>query len=534
MSLSFHLGRKLLLSFAAMGTGLLSGMVLYRLQLQSLGAARMGTWVAISSVCASLSLLELGLGSALNREVATVSFAPDAAPRPTGAEPERLPRAVEVLLATALRLYLGVAVLALLGGLLLSALLGPLLRVAPSLRAETRYLPALLSLDVAVTLLCGALRGIINGRGRSEVTSMLTLLRHLTYSALSVLALHRGVGLQGLSLLMLSVDVAAGLLLLGAVRSVGLSLRRALRAAPARAAARTLLGFSSVVTLAYGGQLLLRQAAVPLLARHLGPEGVVGYAAAGRLALVFFMLMTHTGSVLTPLLAGALARGALDARRSLCSAARLGLAVGAPPLLVLLCLAGPLLRAWLGPGRVAAQDVQVLHLMGLGMLAQLVGLGTDVSHYASGGQLRYGAAKLGAGLLALVAITLGARLGAAPGAALGNALVVVLCDAVLTPLLVCRALAALPLRTYYGALWHRAPALLWLIPLGVLLRRAGGACTSLSQLLPLAFLGTLSGWAVLYHGYLDRSERALLRGRAAAAPAALSLCDEETSDAHGL
>lgn len=497
MSLSFHLGRKLLLSFAAMGTGLLSGMVLYRLQLQSLGAARMGTWVAISSVCASLSLLELGLGSALNREVATVSFAPEAAPRPTTAEPERLPRAVEVLLATALRLYLGVAVLALLGGLLLSALLGPLLRVAPSLRAETRYLPALLSLDVAVTLLCGALRGIINGRGRSEVTSMLTLLRHLTYSALSVLALHRGVGLQGLSLLMLSVDVAAGLLLLGAVRSVGLSLRRALRAAPARAAARTLLGFSSVVTLAYGGQLLLRQAAVPLLA-------------------------------------GALARGVLDARRSLCSAARLGLAVGAPPLLALLCLAGPLLRAWLGPGRVAAQDVQVLHLMGLGMLAQLVGLGTDVSHYASGGQLRYGAAKLGAGLLALVAITLGARLGAAPGAALGNALVVVLCDAVLTPLLVCRALAALPLRTYYGALWHRAPALLWLIPLGVLLRRAGGACTSLSQLLPLAFLGTLSGWAVLYHGYLDRSERALLRGRAAAAPAALSLCDEETSDAHGL
>ena len=36
-----------------------------------------------------------------------------------------------------------------------------------------------------------------------------------------------------------------------------------------------------------------------------------------------------------------------------------------------------LLRTWLGPGRVAAQDVQVLHLMGLGMLAQLVGLVLD-------------------------------------------------------------------------------------------------------------------------------------------------------------
>ena len=91
-----------------------------------------------------------------------------------------------------------------------------------------------------------------------------------------------------------------------------------------------------------------------------------------------------------------------------------------------------------------------------------------------------------------------------------------------------------PRLLYTAMCIDRAPALLWLIPLGVLLRRAGGACTSLSQLLPLAFLGTLSGWAVLYHGYLDRSERALLRGRAAATPAAPSLCDEETSDAHGL
>ena len=490
-----HLGRKLVLSWLALGTGLLSGMVLLRLQLQALGAARLGTWMAISGVCAYLALLELGLGAALNRHVATALAS------------ER-PRAEATLFVTALCLYGAMALLALIGGAALSLVLAPLLRVPPALRAETRFLPALLALDIAVTLLCGALRALLNGRGRSEVTSAVTLIRHLLYSALTVLALRRGAGLWALALVLLLADLWVGVALL--IATLWPRRLRLRGARPSAGVARALLAISGAASLAYAGQLLLRQTALPMLARLLGPEVVVGYAAAGRLALVFLMLMTHTGTVLTPLMAAALARGQLSPGQALHRAGRLGLAVGAPPLLALLCLAGPLLTAWLGPALRA--QATILHLMGLGMGAQLVGLGGDVMNYASGGQVRYGLLKLLTGCAAVLAIYAGARLGQARGAALGNALMVALCDAVLAPLAVCAALGRdVTLRGYYRALLTRGLALWALLPLGLLLGRAG--LHTLPRLISGGGLATLCGWAVLYGCYLDPAERALLRGR---------------------
>ena len=499
--MSFHLGRKLMLSWAAMATGLLSGMALYRLQLAALGPARLGIYVAISAACAYLALLELGLSAALNRHVAAADLSK------AGAD-----SGFHSLLATALRLYLGIAALALLAGAALSGALQPLLRVPPELRAETRALPVILALDVAVALLGGALRGIINGRGHSEVTSTITLLRHLCYSALCVFMLRRGVGLQGLSFGLLGCDLLAGVALWLALPSAGVAPLSALRARPRRVHLRTLGAFSIVATLAYGGQLLLRQAALPLVARALGPAAVVGYAAAGRLALVFFMLMTHTGSVLTPLLAAALARGQLAPGAALATAGRLGLCVGAPPLVALLALAEPLLGGWLGP---AFQDhAPVLHLMGLGLLAQLIGLGGDVNHYASGGHLGYALLKLGAGVAAVVAVLGGVGLYGAQGAALANALVVLLCDAVLTPLFLTHALAAGTLTGYYAALLRRGAALFALLPLALLLKKLGPACTSLTLTLPLAGAAAIVGWAVLFARYLTPDERALILGRA--------------------
>src|SRR5882724_5909894 len=113
-----NLGAKLFLNWLAVLVGVALGIVLYRVQLMALGPTALGTWLAISSLCGYLSLLELGLGSAINKYSATHNALQDRARE-------------EALLSTALALYLGLATLVLCGGLVGTQLLRPILRVQP-------------------------------------------------------------------------------------------------------------------------------------------------------------------------------------------------------------------------------------------------------------------------------------------------------------------------------------------------------------------------------------------------------------------
>lgn len=494
-----NLGGKLLLNWAAVAVGVLLGIALYRFQLGALGPTVLGTWVAISAVCGYLSLLELGLGAALSKSMA--------AHRALGDR-----RRLADLLATALFLYMVLGALALAGGAALAALAGPLLRLPPSLLHEGRRALVLLSLNVSASFVLCVYRGLLFGSGRTHVIAAVTIARHLLYAALVVsLLAHKG-RLAALAGAGLCADLLAGLCLYAFARSsatddqgpVPVGLRR-----PNPAIIRELIGYSGAVVLITVGIQLLRSSMLPLLQRALGPEVVTAYAPAERLCTLFFTLVSQIGVVLVPQVAAACAVHPESAATALSQAGRLGMALGLPPLVVLLGLGDSLLVVWLGPS--FARSALYLHILGLAMLAQLVSFGMDIGAYAVGGRRAYGLVKLAMGVVAIGAIWAGLRLGGAAGGALCSALCIALCDAVAAPIVVCRALR-LPAPAYYAGVLRRAPLALALLLTEALLLRACHPA-GLPATLLLCAAGTAAGWGITYLAYLGDADRALLRSR---------------------
>jgi O-antigen/teichoic acid export membrane protein len=489
-----NLGSKLLLNWLAVVVGVVLGIVLYRLQLGALGPTALGTWIAISSLCGYLSLLELGLGAAVNKYSAA-----------TGALRQR--EREEALLSTALALYLVLAALALCGGAIFGRLLRPLLHVQPPLLESGQLAVLLLSLNIAAAFVLCVWRGLVFGRGRTDVVAGVTITRHLVYAALVVLFLRRGRGFLGLAVAGLLADVMTGLCLVAFARRT-CAARVRLRLPDPRMA-RELLRYCSAIIIIIAGQQLLRGVALPLIQRYLGPEAVTAYGPADRLATLFFTLVGQMGMVMVPPVAAACAVDPGAALPALVRTGRLALALGLPPLLMLLLLGDRLLVAWLGPAM--AGSALYLRLLGIALLAQLVAFGTDVGAYAVGGRRAYSLTKLGCGLASVVIVYAGVRLGATAGAALGCGLAIALCDALLTPLAVCRSLGLSP-AAYFGGLLGRAPQALALL---------AGASLCLWAVRPAGILATLGcgaagsavGWALIYVSYMREEDRALLRSR---------------------
>lgn len=250
-----NLGAKLLLNWLAMGVGMLSSIALYRLQLHALGAAALGTWVAVSSTYAYLALLEMGLGAAVNKYTATHNA--------LGARDKE-----EVLLSTALCLYLCMAAVAVIGGAVGSRFIGTALHVLPALRRPTQQATLMISVSIGASFAFSVFRGLIYGWGRSDLIAFITIVRHLLYATLVVVLLRRGAGIRALAAAGLMADGTAGLCLIAAahrLRATRVRLRL-----PDLQLARELFRFCGTVIMSYTGQQFLRNSTLPLLQRALG------------------------------------------------------------------------------------------------------------------------------------------------------------------------------------------------------------------------------------------------------------------------
>ncbi len=495
-----NLGTKLLLNWGALATGLLTGIALYRYQLDHLGLAGLGTWVALSSAINYLSLMELGMSGAINKYVASY--------RALG-QGEQEGR----LLGTALCVYLALALAAVLVGALASGPLCRLLHVLPVYQRQARGALLVLSANTGAVLLFCLCRGTLLGRGRADLIGVATLLRHLAYAALVVPLLGRGGGLLALAAAGMAADLLSGAVLTrGAfvttargVDGTGVRLR-----APDAALARQLVRFSMKLVLCYTGQQLLRSVTVPILQRMAGPQTTASYAAADKLVGLFYMLINHITLILIPLVAEMWARHGRGPQvlRATAQAGRLVLALGVPPLCALLVFCDRLLVAWLGPAM--AGSALYLRIMGLAMLAELLCAGTDACAYATGLVRGYGILKMAAGIFQALLCVAGVRLGGAAGGALCYAATIVICDVLLTPACVCRA-AGIPLVRYARQLFRGVPAMVAVcLGAAVLARLPGGG---LAGAVLACALVTGLGWAYTLFRYLDAEERRLVLSR---------------------
>ncbi len=345
------IGRNSLLNLLGQALPLLVGLVAIPVTARALGPERFGLLALIWALLGYFGVLDLGLGRAATRFVAA-SLARGDAPSLAGAA--TLTLASQVLVA----IVAGLA-LALLAPLLSQRVLAVPAALQPEAAATLRVAAASVPL---VGLSLGA-RAILEGARRFDLVNWIRTPAGIAVLVLPAVAAPLGVGLPGIVLLLLLARVVTAWASLVAVRRALPALRWDLRAS--RAVASQVLGYGAWVAVSNVLSPLLTYLERFFLSARAGVASVAYYAAPYEAVTRLLIVPGGVASALFPTLGtrGDRGREAVLLQRWL-RYLLLGLA---PPVLVLVAFAEPIMHLWLGAAY-AARSGPALALLGLGVL----------------------------------------------------------------------------------------------------------------------------------------------------------------------
>lgn len=303
--------------------------------LRSVGEAEFGMWVLATVLVGYGSLLDLGMGSAIIKQVAEVHERRDVG-------------AGRAVLGTATRLYAGLALVALAAGAVLATQAGRLVAPEEVPAGTTSAVILLATASFAVNLALTPANAALRGLQRYDLTNAITVLSALVTAVATVLVLNRG----GDVVDMVAVTVPVSLLGQGAT---AVMLRRlspdlALRWSPfSRSAARTLTAFGLTLTVSQLAGLLQKRTSELVVAAFLPVTAVVPFALARRLSELPHMISDQFVKVLLPVASALHASGEPGGlRRLYLASTRVTLALMLPLALCTAFLAGDLLELWVG------------------------------------------------------------------------------------------------------------------------------------------------------------------------------------------
>ncbi|HEX2175487.1 MAG TPA: oligosaccharide flippase family protein [Nocardioidaceae bacterium] len=303
--------------------------------LHSLGETAFGLWVLAQVVVSYGSLLDLGMGSAIIKYVAEVHAKQDSA-------------GAHRLLATATRLYLALAVVALAIGLTVAT---QAYRVVDLSRGDERSLTAVLaivtvgfSINLAATPATATLRGL----QRYDITNVLTVSNVLANAALTILVLSRGGDVVAMVAVTVPVALVTQVVAITVVRRLHPAF--ALRWSPgSRATARRLTTFGLTLTVGQLALLLQKKSSEIIVGTMLAVSAVTPYALAQRLSELPHVISDQFIKVLLPVASELNASGdSAPLRQLYLVSTRITLALMLPLALCAAVLAGDLLELWVG------------------------------------------------------------------------------------------------------------------------------------------------------------------------------------------
>jgi O-antigen/teichoic acid export membrane protein len=328
--------------FAAVIAFFLTPFVLHRL-----GATEFGIWALLVSIASYGSLLDFGIGAALVNYVAGHRAR------------EEWPQARSVL-ATALWLYLALALAGILLSVAVAYLVTPRLPLTPSHAAQAWWLALLLGSASALSLPCSIPGAALRASSRFEMANLLNTAGAIVSALFTVVILSSGGGLRALAASNIVVTLLMQAPAFWMVRRVCPELKFHPRDARF-ALVRRLFTFSFWVSTVSFANLFHSRAGEVVIGASLPVRSLAPYALAKRLAETAQSLAGQFSSVLPPLTAELNATG--DKRRLRAvwlAASRLSVAMFAPIACALAVFAAPLLRAWAGPQFVAGAPVLIL------------------------------------------------------------------------------------------------------------------------------------------------------------------------------
>jgi O-antigen/teichoic acid export membrane protein len=331
--------RRLLIGTLSNGAGKLiasaAWFVLTPIMLAALGADAFALWSLVGAIAAYGMLLEHGFGGAIIKYVAEhIARGEQAAAR--------------AIVATAVWLYAGLAVVAVLLSVALAPVLPPLLNIAPADHDTATWLIALTGVNMACAIGFTPASAVLRGLHRYDLHNALFAFNSITEATLVAAVLLSGGGLLSMMAAFIVGNIVSGVASVALVARVAPHLRLGLRGAN-RDAFRRLGRFSTALFPIEAGRRLQSRADGFVIAAVQGLAGVTPFALARRLAEVCELAAIQFVRVVLPVASELHASNELARLRQLyLVSSRVSLAIAMPVAVVLMFTAPVVLTLWVG------------------------------------------------------------------------------------------------------------------------------------------------------------------------------------------
>lgn len=304
--------------------------------LAQLGPSGYALWVLVAAIASYGLLLDFGIGGAVVKYVAEHV-----------ARGER--EVASALVASALWLYLGLALAAVALSVVLAPAFAVLLGVAPDERSTVVWLVMLTGVNVAINLAFTPPISVLRGLQRYDLYNSVSVANILLEAAAFVAVLLAGWGVLGMVAVTIPVNIVTGVATICLLRRVAPDLPFGWRGAN-RAAVRRIASFSSsLFAIQVAGRLQSRTDEF-VIAAFRTVSGVTPYALARRLGELTSVAVLQFLKVIMPLASELDASADGRTLRTLyIVASRVTLGMAVPVAVVLVVLGGPILALWVGP-----------------------------------------------------------------------------------------------------------------------------------------------------------------------------------------
>ena len=367
------IARNVATRYVLVGVEMVVGFLTLPFNLHHLGAEAYGLLTLTAGITVHFSILDLGYGGAMVKFVAQYRAHRDA-------------RALNEIASTIFMLFTTFGVFAYLVMIGLAFNLQHIFTLAPSQVETGRWILLIVGLNVAVNFAFAVYGGVCVGFQRMDSNNVVALVSSLAVAAANVVVILLGYGLIPLVAATTSVRLATYLL----YRRNAYRVYPLLRISPAlfrRSRLREVTSFSIYASMIDWANKLNYELDELVIGVFLGSAPVAIWAVADRVISGTQRLTNQGNAVLFPVVVDSDATCRKERLQTLLlEGTRLSLATVVPIAVVLVVLAGPFVRVWVGPSMLgAAPVIQVLAFA----VALRVGNATCTTLLKGAGQVRY-------------------------------------------------------------------------------------------------------------------------------------------------
>ncbi len=455
-----RIARNVATRYLLVAAEMIVGLITLPFNLHHLGQEAYGLWMLTAGVTIHFSLLDLGYGGAMVKFVAQYRAHRDA-------------RALNEIASTIFVLFSCVGIAAYLGVVALAFNLDHVFRLTPEQAQTGKWILLIVGAYVAANFAFGPFGGICSGFQRYDINNVVGATTTIIVAVVNVAVLLLGYGL----ITLVGVMTAVRLLALLVYRRNAYRVFPQLQVRPAlfrRERLREVTGFSVYAAVIDWANRLNYEIDEAVIGVFLGAAPVAVWAVADRIISATQRLTNQGNTVLFPVVVDSDATNREGRLQTvLLEGTRLSMALVAPIAMVLIVLADPFVRLWVGANMLGA--VPVLQILAVAVTLRVANATGTTVLKGSGSVRQLAMINLGTGVANLALSAALITPFGLPGVAVGTLIPIAFASVFIVFPKACRRVGLPVLRAARHAVWPAAwPAVIAGAALFVAHRAVGG------------------------------------------------------------